>query len=724
MDMIRNDEFCRAGSGGLFTSLYIHKISVPPILYFGTDEQKELFIPVIQGKKIAALAISEPGHGSDVAGLKTIAKKDNTGEYYIVNGMKKWISNGIKADYYVTAVRTGGAGVSGVSLLIIPNIKGQVITSRIITQGHKISETTMIIFRNVKVPKSYLIGEENKGFKLIMFNFNSERLGITMTANALAKCAFIEALYYSKKRNTFKKPLIKHQVIRHKLAECGRKILATNYFIEKLAYALNNDPLSQKNKTLSANICLCKVDATRTMEYVAREASQILGGASYVIGKKIERIYRDVRALAIYGGSEEIMLDVSLRLALKNNINNLPYADWENHISIPSYYNKNHIKFRQLMKEYVNKEILPNIDKWEKKWEIDNSAYKIAYKYGIYAARYPTEYGGTNYIINGDKWDQFYNMILYEQLARAAAGGLFSSLFIQTISIPPVIHFGNEFQKRLFIPVIKGEQIAALAISEPGYGSDVAGLKTIAKRDGDFYIVNGMKKWISNGVNADFYVTAVRTGGVGAKGISLLIIPRKGNEKNIITSRILTQGHHTSHTAMIIFKNVRVPITYLIGEENGGFSKIMYNFNQERFGIACQATQLSRVALKECVQYAKKRKTFGKLLISHQVIQHKLAEMGRQIMSTFCFMERLAYALKYDPLGINDKSIPAQIALFKVQATKMLEFVAREGAQIFGGASYVEGKIIERIYRDVRAFAIYGGSEEIMLDVSLRLSKL
>eukprot|EP01083_Nonionella_stella_P200261 733586_1 len=304
MDMIRNDEFCRAGSGGLFTSLYIHKISVPPILYFGTDEQKELFIPVIQGKKIAALAISEPGHGSDVAGLKTIAKKDDTGEYYIVNGMKKWISNGIKADYYVTAVRTGGAGVSGVSLLIIPNIKGQVITSRIITQGHKISETTMIIFRNVKVPKSYLIGEENKGFKLIMFNFNSERLGITMTAHALAKCAFIEALYYSKKRTTFKKPLIKHQVIRHKLAECGRKILATNYFIEKLAYALNTDPLSQKNTTLSANICLCKVDATRTMEYVAREASQILGGASYVIGKKIERIYRDVRALAIYGGSE------------------------------------------------------------------------------------------------------------------------------------------------------------------------------------------------------------------------------------------------------------------------------------------------------------------------------------------------------------------------------------------------------------------------------------
>ena len=162
----------------------------------------------------------------------------------------------------------------------------------------------------------------------------------------------------------------------------------------------------------------------------------------------------------------------------------------------------------------------------------------------------------------------------------------------------------------------------------------------------------------------------------------------------------------------------------IIGKINNGFPLIMYNFNQERFGIACQAVQLSRIALQESVKYAFKRKTFNKYLIEHQVIRHKIAEMGRQIMSTYSFMEKLAFALQKDPLGQFDKSIPAQISLFKVQSTKMLEFVAREGSQIFGGASYVEGKIIDRIYRDVRAFAIYGGSEEIMLDVSMRLSKL
>jgi len=730
MDIIRQDELGKCASGGLFTSLYIHKISVPVVIHFGTDEQKEMFVPVIRGEKIAALAISEPGYGSDVANLTTTAKRDETGKYYIVSGMKKWISNGIKADYFVTAVRTGGKGMKGVSLLIIPNGEG-VVTSRINTQGHKISETAMIIFKKVKVPVSYLIGKENQGFKLIMFNFNSERLGITITACALAKCAFLEAVEFSKKRKTFGKPLVKHQVIRHKLAEMARHLLSTHYYIEKLAYQMTNDRLSQNNTTLAANICLCKVDATRTMEFVAREASQIMGGASYVLGKKVDRVYRDVRALAIYGGSEEIMLDVSLRLGLKAKINQkrcLPYADWdeEGHTAPETYYTKDHWDFRKRMAKYVEEEVLKKVDKWEKEWNVPKSAYEAAYRHGVYAARYPNEYGGTDWAINGAKWDQFFNMILYEQLARAGSGGLFSSLFIHTISIPPIIHFGTESQKRMFAPVIRGEKIAALAISEPGYGSDVAGLATIAKKDasGQYYIVNGMKKWISNGVSADFYVTAVRTGGPGTKGISLMIIPREGNEKNIVTSRILTQGHHTSHTAMIIFKNVKVPVSYLVGEENKGFSLIMYNFNQERFGIACQAVQLARVALQEAVRYGNKRKTFGQPLIAHQVIRHKIAEMGRKIMASFCFMERMAFALQRDPLGQTDKSIPANISLFKVQATKTLEFVAREASQIFGGASYVEGKIVDRIYRDVRAFAIYGGSEEIMLDVSTRLAKL
>jgi len=273
----------------------------------------------------------------------------------------------------------------------------------------------------------------------------------------------------------------------------------------------------------------------------------------------------------------------------------------------------------------------------------------------------------------------------------------------------------------MFRECIEAKCIAALAISEPNAGSDVAALTTTARREGDYYIVNGSKKWISNGTKAKYFVTAVRTGGKGAKGISLLVIERT---EGVTTSRIKTMGHHISHTCMVIFNNVKVPVANLLGKENEGFKLIMFNFNQERFGIASQAITLARTALQASVLYAQQRKTFNKPLIEHQIIRHKIAEMGRHILATYCMMQKLAYQLQNDPLAEKDTSLSANICIFKAQTTKTLEYVAREAIQIFGGAGYVWGKPVEKIYRDVRAFAIYGGSEEIMLDVSLRLSKL
>lgn len=721
MAIERASQLARAGSGGLFTTLYCHGIAIPPVLHFGREDQKLMMKDVCQGKEIAVLAISEPNAGSDVAALECTAKKD--GDYYIVNGSKKWISGGTKAKYFITAVRTGGKGTKGLSLLIIPKTEG-VVTSRIHTQGCHTSHTTLIIFKDVKVPVSNLIGKENEAFKLMMFNFNNERMGIAIFATCAARVIFEEAIEYAKQRKTFGKHLIQHQVLRHKIAEIGRQILATYCLMETLAYQLQTDPLGKHDKTIGARIALFKVQSTKTLEFVARECSQILGGASYVIGKKIERIYRDVRALAIYGGSEEIMLDVSTRLAFEfingNNpskIKDTPYVDWENHLSI--YATPRQQRWRKLCSDFVEKELMPNIDKYENQGEIPLEVYQKCYSYGIYAARYPAQYGGTPF--ENEPYDQFLNMILFEQLARTASGGLFASLSIHTISIPPVMHFGTENQRKMFRQCVEGKAIAALAISEPNAGSDVAALTTTARREGEFYVVNGAKKWISNGTKAKYFVTAVRTGEKGAKGISLLIIERTSG---VTTSRIKTMGHHLSHTCMIYFDNVRVPVSNLIGKENEGFKLIMYNFNQERFGIASQAIMVARTALQESVRYAQQRTTFGKAIIEHQVIRHKIAEMGRHILATYCMMSKIAYQLQNDPLAEHDTSLSANICLFKVQATKSLEYVASQALQIFGGAGYVWGKPVEKIYRDVRAFAIYGGSEEIMLDVSVRLSKL
>jgi len=400
----------------------------------------------------------------------------------------------------------------------------------------------------------------------------------------------------------------------------------------------------------------------------------------------------------------------------------VPLVDWENQAS--PFYNDSHKRWRAHMKKFVDEEVLPNIDKWEKQGDVPREFYYTSAEWGIYASSYPKEWGGTPF--EGKPMDYFHKIIFYEQICRAASGGILTSVWVHTIAVPPVMAFGNSMQKKLFADVLTAKKLAALAVSEPRAGSDVRSIYTTAKLDdtGENYLVNGEKYWISGGMKADWFTVAVRTGGPGIKGISMLIIPRG---PGVITSRLPLQGHENSATAYVVFRNCKVPREYLVGKENEGFKPIMFNFNQERFGIAIGAVCYARVCVEESVRYAKTRKTFGKPLIEHQVIRHKIANMSKRVMACYGYMCLLAFAMNKDKLGLVDKTIPRNVALFKVEATQTLEFCAREASQIFGGRSYVRGGRggkVERIYRDVRAYAIYGGSEEIMLDLAMRQAKL
>lgn len=395
-------------------------------------------------------------------------------------------------------------------------------------------------------------------------------------------------------------------------------------------------------------------------------------------------------------------------------------ADWENQTN--PYFNDSHKRWRAHCKAFVDSELLPYIDKWEKAGSVPREFYKKCYEAGIYSTGYPAKYGGTPW--EGKVYDEFYKIIFYEQIARAASGGLLTAVWVHGIAVPPVIHFGTPEQKEMFREVITADKLSALAISEPRAGSDVRNIYTTAVKEGDNYIVNGEKYWISGGIKADYFVTAVRTGGPGYQGISLLIVPKSDG---VMCSRLPLQGHDCSNTAYVVYRNAKVPCNMLIGKENEGFKPIMFNFNQERMGIAIGAVCFSRVCLEEAVRYAKTRKTFGKRLIDHQVIRHKIADMTRKVMAAYGYMVHIAYAMSKDPIGLKDKSIARNVALFKVTSTQTLEFCAREASQIFGGRSYVRGGRggkVERIYRDVRAYAIYGGSEEIMLDLAMRQAKL
>ncbi|KAF2402876.1 putative acyl-CoA dehydrogenase [Trichodelitschia bisporula] len=316
------DEISRAGSGGLVWNLIGgFGIGVPPVVKYGKKELKDRILPgILSGDKRICLAITEPDAGSDVANLTCEAKLSEDGKYYIVTGEKKWITNGIWSDYFTTAVRTGGPGMNGISLLLIERSFGGVTTRQMDCQGVHSSGTTFVTFDEVKVPVENLIGKVNQGFRVIMTNFNHERIGIIIQCLRFARVCYEESVKYAHKRKTFGKRLIDHPVIRLKLAHMARQIEASWAWLENMIFQCSQMDETEAMLKLGGAIAGLKAQSTTTFEFCAREASQIFGGLSYSRGGqggKVERLYRDVRAYAIPGGSEEIMLDLSIRQALK-----------------------------------------------------------------------------------------------------------------------------------------------------------------------------------------------------------------------------------------------------------------------------------------------------------------------------------------------------------------------------------------------------------------------
>ncbi len=306
MRLVLMEELCMAGSGGVVAALFSNYIGLPPVQKFGSDDVKaEVIEPCQTGEKIAALAITEPSGGSDVARIKTTARSD--GDDYVINGSKTFITSGMRADYFTTAVRTGVDGPAGISLVVIPGDSAGLERTKLDKMGWLASDTATLYFDDVRVPKRYLLGEENAGFASIVNNFNAERIDLATQSVAFSRVCYDEALNWARERETFGRALGQHQVIRHKLVEMDRTINATHAWIELLSWRLNqgDDPV--------AEIAEAKVAATLGFEFCAREAAQILGGASYLRGDTVERLYREVRVQAIGGGSEEIMRDLASR---------------------------------------------------------------------------------------------------------------------------------------------------------------------------------------------------------------------------------------------------------------------------------------------------------------------------------------------------------------------------------------------------------------------------
>jgi acyl-CoA dehydrogenase len=369
-------------------------------------------------------------------------------------------------------------------------------------------------------------------------------------------------------------------------------------------------------------------------------------------------------------------------------------------------------ELRATVRSFADREILPHVPEWERAGELPRDLHRRAADAGLLGTELAEAVGGGG----GDAAD---SLIICEELHEAGTpGGVFASLFTCGIAVPHMAASGDERLIEKFVrPTLRGELIGSLAITEPGGGSDVGHLRTTAVRDGDQFVVNGAKTYITSGVRADFVVTAVRTGSSelpGAAGVSLLVV-EKGTPGFEVTRRLDKMGWRSSDTAELSYTDARVPAANLVGAPNSGFAQIAQAFVSERIGLAAQAYSSAQRCLDLTVQWCRDRETFGRPLISRQAVQNTLAEMARRIDVARVYSRHVV-----ERQLSGDTNLIAEVCFAKNTAVEAGEWVANQAVQLFGGMGYMTDCEVERQYRDMRILGIGGGTTEILTGLAAK----
>ncbi|HTR51054.1 MAG TPA: acyl-CoA dehydrogenase family protein [Kofleriaceae bacterium] len=364
-----------------------------------------------------------------------------------------------------------------------------------------------------------------------------------------------------------------------------------------------------------------------------------------------------------------------------------------------------HAQIRATARKFALAHIAPHGARWEEDEEFPVELYAAAGRAGILGIGYPEAMGGQG-------GDLGHVVVAAEEIVLAGRSvGTMVGLGTHGIALPPIVRFGTPDQHERFVaPTLRGEKISALAITEPSGGSDVASLATRAVRDGDHYVVTGAKTFITSGTRADFVTAAVRTGGEGHAGVSLLVI-EKATPGFAVSKKLNKTGWWASDTAELAFDGCRVPVANRIGPEHGAFPMIMMNFASERLALAAQCVAIAELAYRESIAYARERHAFGKPLTGFQVTRHKLADMASRIAAARALVGELVTR------ALRGEQVAGLAAMAKNVATDMLTFVCDHAVQIHGGYGYMRETLVERLYRDARLYPIGGGTREIMNEV-------
>ena len=687
-------EMSRGGSIGVGWGLGAGLcIGLPPVLTFGSAEMKARVAPdVLAGRKMICLAVTEPTAGSDVANIKTTAKRE--GDVYIVNGEKKWITNGIWADFFTVAVRTGGEGMGGISLLLLEKSMPGITCRKMKCSGVWCSGTTYITMENVRVPVANLIGKENKGFKYIVHNFNHERVIICAQAIASARCCYEEAWKHAQRRKTFGKPLIEHQVIRFKLGEMIRNIESCQYWLDNLAYQVETMHHKEGDYKLGGTTALLKVQCTKVLEFCVRESCQIFGGLSFSrggMGEKVERLSREVRSLAIPGGSEEIMIDLGIRMSHKiaqlgHQMTKLappgekspfgkqiemakragvnveifgdgnPFADpswYQTYNSV--FYNESHKRVREWIR---NLEI--NMEGSDKKFEIA----RIVPLYNECILGVLVSGNLAPSCLKGVQVDAFHQLVVIDELARTcASGGIFDSIYSP------------------FFDLLSKDHLAAI----------VAGTLRVACTNlcevvaGDSGQISGSVSDVKNGMLGHKFVVLTANAAFLIDRSHVRITPIDGPFDSVDIS----------------FANA--PTTLLTNESD----KLETLTVRQQWVASIVSMRFARICYEEAFKLAS---------FNQQGVRFKLGEMARQIEGAFAWLEALTYQLN---AGLTT-ALAGDMALLKIHSTKLFEYCSRESSQILGALAYTRGNKVERLNREARSIALTCGNEETLLELGIR----
>jgi acyl-CoA dehydrogenase len=364
---------------------------------------------------------------------------------------------------------------------------------------------------------------------------------------------------------------------------------------------------------------------------------------------------------------------------------------------------------REVAREFTRREVVPHLQEWEDAGEVPRDLHRKAADHSLLGIAFAEHVGGEG----GDLLDSI--AVQEAMFEEGASSGLMAALFTSGIALPHLAANGNaDLIDRFVRPTLAGELIGSLAVTEPGGGSDVAGIRTTARREGDEYVVDGTKTFITSGVRADFVTTAVRTGGPGHGGISLLVV-EKGTPGFTVDRALTKMGWHCSDTAELGFSGVRVPVANLVGAEGSGFAQIAEQFVVERIALAVHAYGIADRALALTAAYCRERETFGRPLIANQVVRHDLVEMRRQVEVARTYTRDVA--ARY----VAGEQVIAEACLAKQTAVECATYVCDRAVQLHGGHGYLHGTEVERHYRDARILPIGGGATEVLTDLAARL---